>query len=506
MKVVILSVPYCEPYPMVAPVLLSACLNQAGIDSVGIDFSAKFLAQVANDPEFITLKNLLVLGYVVKSKLSRRMFKKVYKFTKNFLKQLHEQYQPEYIGLSIFTSESLDFGMLMSYMLRKYWPETRIMAGGKGLEVSHSDGNKHYDIWINNLIADLVIVGDAEKEIIESLKHDKTGLIFSAAQTKQDLDDIPVPAWDQYDLSFYQSLSEYRDQQTHNSEPYMTITGSKGCVRQCTFCDVSSFWPDYIYRDPVKVANEIIHNYQNTGIKKFTFTDNLINGSISNYRTMNQVLVDTIPQTIKYSGYAIFRGKDEMPDRDFKLAADAGCERWGVGVESGSEKVRFDMKKKFSNDDLDWSVRALHKYNIVQNWLLMVGYPTETEKDFKDTKQLLINYASFAVNKRIVLGITPTFALLNNSPLLADSEMAQRYGIEHNHNNHNNKFWTSTRYMDNDYPARSRRFKELVRLAQDLGYSFNDSMPVQKWHQEIESLDKIYNETTHKVFAIRSGQ
>jgi hypothetical protein len=136
----------------------------------------------------------------------------------------------------------------------------------------------------------------------------------------------------------------------------------------------------------------------------------------------------------------------------------------------------------------------------------MVGYPTETEKDFKDTKQLLINYASFAVNKRIVLGITPTFALLNNSPLLADSEMAQRYGIEHNHNNHNNKFWTSTRYVDNDYPARSRRFKELVRLAQDLGYSFNDSMPVQKWHQEIESLDKIYNETTHKVFAIRSGQ
>jgi hypothetical protein len=94
MKVIILSVPYCEPYPMVAPVLLSACLNQASIDSVGIDFSAKFLAQFADDPEFIALKNLLVLGYVVKSKLSRRLFKKVYKFTKNFLKQLHEQYRP----------------------------------------------------------------------------------------------------------------------------------------------------------------------------------------------------------------------------------------------------------------------------------------------------------------------------------------------------------------------------------------------------------------------------
>ena len=503
MKVVILSVPHCEPYPMVAPILLSACLNQAGINSIGIDFSAKFLARFADDPEFAAFKNLLTLGYIVKSSLSRRMFKKVYKFTKHFLKQLHEQYHPEYIGLSIFSSESLDFGMLMSYMLRKYWPKTKIMAGGKGLEVFHTNNNKHYNTWIDNQIADLVIVGDAEKEIIESLKHNKTGLVFSAAQTKQDLDDIPVPAWNQYDLSLYQSLNEYRDQQTHNSEPYMAITGSKGCVRQCTFCDVSSFWPDFIYRDPAKVANEIIHNYQNTGIKNFRFTDNLINGSISNYRIMNQILADTIPGTIKYSGYAIFRGKDQMPDKDFKLAAAAGCERWHVGVETGSEKVRFDMKKKFNNDDLDWSVRALYKYNIAQSWLLMVGYPTETEKDFKDTKQLLINYASLAVNKRIQLGITPTFALLNNSPLLIDSEIAQKYVIEHNHNNHNKKFWTSTRYVDNDYPARSRRFKELITLAQDLGYSFQAGMLLEKYHKEIESLDKIYNETTHKVFAIR---
>lgn len=506
MKAVILSVPYCEPYPMVAPVLLSACLNQAGITSIGIDFSAKFLAEFAEDPEFTALKNLLTIGYAVNSSLSRRMFKKIYKFTKHFLKQVHKQYQPEYIGLSIFTSESLDYGMLMSYLLRRYWPDTKIMAGGKGLEVSHTDSSKHYNIWVDNQIADLVIVGDAEKEVIESLKHNKTGLVFSAPQTKQDLDDIPVPAWDQYDLAFYQPLSQYRDQQNQNSEPYMAITASKGCVRQCTFCDVSSFWPDFIYRDPVKVANEIIHNYHSTGIKKFLFTDNLINGSISNYRKMNQVLADTVPQAIKYSGYAIFRGKDQMPDEDFKLAARAGCEQWGVGVESGSEQVRFDMKKKFDNNDLDWSVRALYKYNIAQSWLLMVGYPTETEKDFDDTKQLLINYASLAVNKRILLGITPTFSLLNNSPLLIDHKIAQEYGIEHNHNNHNNKFWTSTRYVDNDYPTRSRRFKQLVKLAEDLGYSFTPGMPLQKYRSEIENLDKIYNETSHKVFAIRSSQ
>jgi hypothetical protein len=58
-QVVILSVPYCEPYPMVAPVLLSACLNSAGIASKGIDFSILFLEHFSSKPYYVNLKNFL---------------------------------------------------------------------------------------------------------------------------------------------------------------------------------------------------------------------------------------------------------------------------------------------------------------------------------------------------------------------------------------------------------------------------------------------------------------
>jgi hypothetical protein len=61
-QVVIISVPYTEPVPLVAPALLSACLNNNGISAVGLDFSAEFLNEFLNKDYWSNLKNLITLG------------------------------------------------------------------------------------------------------------------------------------------------------------------------------------------------------------------------------------------------------------------------------------------------------------------------------------------------------------------------------------------------------------------------------------------------------------
>lgn len=507
--VVILSVPYCEPLPLVAPVLLAGCLESAGVSAKGIDFNADFLKEFTTKDYYPTLKNFLVMGHLVDTKLPRSAYKEIFRWTKRYLLSIKEKYNPTYIGISIFTSESLDFGLVMSYMIRRYLPDVVLIAGGKGLEVTDSTGTqKHYQHWIRHGIADTIVVNDAESAIVDVIKNDLKGIVHAKQQTKDDLDNIPLAKWDDYDLSIYSYLSGALDRQNSSEEPYLSVTGSKGCVRQCTFCDVANFWPDYLYRDPVKVAQEIIYNYEKTGIKKFQFTDNLINGSISNFRTMNQVLVDRIPRTIKYGGYAIFRGRHQMPDDDFALAAEAGNNYWSVGVESGSERLRHEMKKKFDNHDLDWSVRMLYKYNITQNWLLMVGYPSESEDDFQETAKLLQRYQHLASSGLVTVQITPTFMLLNNSPLLTNSGMAEQYGLDHLKDTSGvmNKFWTSTKYLDNDFPTRSRRWKFLMRTVEDCGYQFGPGMPIKKWREEVESLDKIYHEQKTKIIAIHPSK
>ena len=496
MKTVILSVPYCEPHPMVAPVLLSACLTKHGIQSKGIDFSIEFNKFFESDGTLTDVKQLITMLNLGGSNLSYRLFKRMYSFTKRFLQNIHQTHRPEYIGLSLFTSESLDFGLFMCYLIRKYLPDVKIMVGGKALEVLDGNGQKNYTTWAE--IADLVIVGDAESEIVTSLKENKSGLVFCQPQTKQDLDDIPVPNWDDYDLSAYRNVE---------NKTYMIVTGTKGCVRECTFCDVASFWPKFIMRDPAKVANEIIANYQKTGITLFKFTDNLINGSITGYRTLNQCLVNEIPRTINYEGYAIFRGKSQMPEKDFQLAAEAGCKQWVIGLESGSEAVRFHMKKKFSNEDIDWSANMLYNYGITQNWLLMVGYPTETEDDFNQTLLLLKKYAFMGKSNKVTVSVTPTFSLLNNSPLITNTDLAVSLGLEqYVDTKFNDKFWTSTKFVDNNYPTRSRRWKELISTIEDMGYRFSSNMPTDKWKTEIELLDRLYEENQRKVFHISSSK
>lgn len=507
-EIVIMSVPHCEPYPMVAPVLLSSCLNTAGISAQGVDFAAIFSAQFGHEPWYGKFRNFLTFSHMTESRPDRKILKLIYKFTKHFLKELVTRWNPSAIGISIFSTDSLDFGIFISYMIRRHHRGLKIIAGGKGLEVTHQNNEKHYSIWAKHHIADLIIVGDAESELIESIKLNKLGLVFARSQTASDLDAMPLANWKDYDLGIYDSISNLANTSEPNQEPYISITASKGCVRKCTFCDVAEFWPKFIYRDPVKVAEEMIHNYEHTKIKVFKFTDNLINGSISNYNVMNQVLAERLPRTISYSGYAIFRNKNQLKEHHFKLAATAGCTLWSIGIESGSEKIRHQMKKKFSDDDIDWSANMLSRYGIKQTWLFMVGYPSETEFDFALTKKLLKKFQRLGINQEITLVITPTFSLNRNSPLLDDDRMAREYGVEHNldiNKPGSEKFWTSTKYIDNDYPTRSRRWKELTAYAQDLGYGFARGMTMSKFIAEIEALDEFYKIPHNKIIPIRAS-
>jgi len=489
---VILSVPYNEALPMVAPVLLSACLNQGGVSAKGIDLNLVFYEYFSKKNYFTELKNQLVIGYIQKQKFPIRAVIDILKFNKKFLLDIKKKYNPKWIGLSIFSQQSIDFSYILIYSIRKYLPGVKIVIGGKGSELVCSIRKKrHSEIYIEHGLAELAVVGDCEHTIADMLKKNQTGVVINPQQSKEDLDNIPLPNWDEYDLKKYIELSNYMEQ-----EPYMAISASKGCIRTCTFCDVGNFWPKYIYRDPYKVANEMITAYKKTGIRTFVFTDNLINGSVSNYRKINETLVKELPPgTLSYGGYAIFRDRKYMEADDFSLAKQAGCRWWAIGVESGSERLRFDQGKKITDEDLDWSVKHLAKNNIEQRWLMMVGYPSETDEDFKLTIELFKKYAYLGRQGHIKISITPTFMLLKNSPLMENKKIQEELGLAHNlQNPWADKFWTSTKNIENTFPVRLYRWKTLVKTMFDLGYPWNPAGDLDGWHKELDELEKVYNE------------
>jgi tRNA A37 methylthiotransferase MiaB len=192
-----------------------------------------------------------------------------------------------------------------------------------------------------------------------------------------------------------------------------------------------------------------------------------------------------------------------MPEEDFVLAKKAGCVGWGIGVESGSEKIRFAMGKKITDEDLEWSVEQLLKNQILQKWLLMVGYPSETEEDFKLTLDLLKKYAPYAHTGLIEISATPTFSLLNHSPIMQNVKVREDLGLTHNLIDPNaDKFWTSTKYTENTFPVRIRRWKEIRETIEILGYTWNRAAAIDNWVEEIDSLEKIYHNEKSKIIPI----
>jgi len=150
-----------------------------------------------------------------------------------------------------------------------------------------------------------------------------------------------------------------------------------------------------------------------------------------------------------------------MGEEVYQLMSEAGLKFVSIGVESGSEKVRNDMKKMFDDSAMDFTFRMCAKYNIHMAWLLLVGYPTETEDEFQKTLDMLEKYNWInqkGLIKSIALG--PTLDIVPGSPLWNDQE---KLGITWDENNH----WV---YKDNTKEVRIRRWLRLKEKCLELNY------------------------------------
>tara|TARA_Y100000592_G_C5424070_1_gene294723 strand:+ start:58 stop:690 length:633 start_codon:yes stop_codon:yes gene_type:complete len=160
-----------------------------------------------------------------------------------------------------------------------------------------------------------------------------------------------------------------------------------------------------------------------------------------------------------------------MPPEDFVKMAESGAGTMLIGVESGSPSVRDHMKKGYSDDDLHYSLGELFKNNIKVRFLMIIGYPTETQDDFKQTLDFFDRYAEYGRNglvEEINLGLT--LNLLPNTPLF---DNAKEYGLETTKQHIND--WICVGNPTLDYRERLKRRITAQRHVENLGYKVFES-------------------------------
>ena len=77
-----------------------------------------------------------------------------------------------------------------------------------------------------------------------------------------------MPCYDDIDLTAYKNEAFL---EFENKQLTVPITGSRGCVRKCSFCNVESLWPKYVFRSGADIVDEMEHYIDTVGIKNFKF-------------------------------------------------------------------------------------------------------------------------------------------------------------------------------------------------------------------------------------------
>jgi hypothetical protein len=473
MDLLLINVPSVSlVYPPAATSLLKGVVENAGYTASVRDYNLHLFSPIKNDTNLFTqVSNYFTIGSTRLEATTQSIIDNFYDYCVEDIVKLN----PKFLGISVFTFECQ---RATEELLKKLKPvyNGKVIIGGAGLSTTGiaAEGND-FGTKLKELgLTDFYIRGEGEDPLIEILNDNTVNVMgVNNDNYKQldNLDALPFPNYDDViNLEYDYAVDQIQ----------LPITTSRGCVRKCTFCDIHAFWKKFKYRSGENVAEEMIFHYKKYGVTNFFFTDSLINGSRRSFAGLAETLLkyykdNGLPERFfVWGGQFIVRSEEKMPPYVFKLAARSGLNGLAMGVESLSEKVRDHMKKGFSNKDLDYTVEQMRVNNINGYFLMIAGYPTESEDDFNESLEMFTKYQGYAVDGTIFgVNLGGTLSIDDGTPLHINAhdlgldltpqtiDGAQVIGLD----------WVNQNNPELDLLTRCKRRVILQELLMDLGFT-----------------------------------
>jgi radical SAM superfamily enzyme YgiQ (UPF0313 family) len=283
--------------------------------------------------------------------------------------------KPKVVGFSIYNT-NFHATMHLLKKLKEALPDTCFIAGGPEMAERY---NCNYDL---PKAFNYIFVGEAEASLLEFLNefpnittYEKGKIIGTTRDSRLDLDVYAYPDYSDYTLANYQEGSG------------ISAETSRGCVAQCSFCSETYYWR-FRSLNPERTVSEIEHQIENYNINRVWFVDSLINGDIKSF----QKLVDLIlEKNLKFKWNSYARCDGRMTKEFIQKIADSGCNCLSYGVESGSQKILDNMRKKIEVWEVENNLKDTSDAGIFAHINWMIGFPTEEAIDWMHGLQLLFN-------------------------------------------------------------------------------------------------------------------
>jgi len=268
-------------------------------------------------------------------------------------------------------------------------------------------GGVHASIMPEGMIewpfTDAVVKGEGEeafRSILRKLARgstyfsDLTGVITKDSIEKastpplevDNLDDLPFP-----------DRTSLIDPEHYSPEDMGLLLTSRGCPFHCSYC--SNFTRKTRFRSVENVITEIRQVKNTYGTIQFMFKDDSF--------TLNRRRVEDFCRTISHNRLGLLwectTRLDLIDNKLVKFMKSTGCNRVGVGVESGDEEILKILNKRLTKEQIRAGIGILNTNNLFWTGYFMMGLPMEREYQIFNTlefmKELQPPYAAVGIYK-----------------------------------------------------------------------------------------------------------
>ncbi len=289
----------------------------------------------------------------------------------------------DFIGISITSETQLVPGLTLLSLLRDtLGPRPHICLGGNFITRLLKLSQKHFPVLHK---ASSIVCDEGEAAFVSILNSLSTGDSFGHiagvaisngttfqinASEQQDVAELPTPDFNGLPLEKYFS-----------PELILPVYTSRSCFAKCTFCAIpAASGVTFRVRPAESVARDCKTLSEAHRANHFTFVDETLVPGM-----MKKISEEFIRTDARYRWYGETRFGAQFTDVFAEKIFSGGCRKLQFGLESYNQRVLDLMRKNVKIEHIEPALQSLFKHGIAAHLFFMVGFPTETEQEARNT-------------------------------------------------------------------------------------------------------------------------
>lgn len=249
------------------------------------------------------------------------------------------------------------------------------------------------ELILKHTAIDAVVCGEGEITTLELMQAYQAGTGLSAVkgiiyrepsgeicanpaqEGIQDIDALPLPAWDLLPLENYFANMGHR---------YCLISSVRGCPYNCIYCCRTFMGYKIRYRSARSIVDELLEFHKRYKITKFYFFDDL---STVNKDRMLEFCRLKMETALAPMPWTISARVNLVDDDLVKVLKEAKCVDVGFGLESMDQGILNELGKNIKIEQIEQAIALCEKYGLgYSGSSFLIGSPSETEETVKKSR------------------------------------------------------------------------------------------------------------------------